>query len=361
MLEKVAKRRSSACLLAGMILLSGSACVTSSQRARSAYLKGKMEFEKGNVLDAYRTLDGPRPDKVALGLGYTKLLRKVTRAAEYLIEQWLQKGDFWAKQGNLPKAYKYYSDIAGNLPDRDPLRRKLLGKARLLGERLSYLKKSISDLVKQGRDDFRRSRVKEARAKLLEARWMALENNLSFDIGVERLIEECNRRAPSEFDLALSNEPEVGVVSPLQSALKIPSAPRKSRKTPSKTKRPTTRPSSPPADILARSVQVKEMLQQVRDHMRTRKFVKAITLLNKALAIDPENREAKAFFIRLAPIRKQLVCDLMKKANDYFAREELGKAKPFYQRVLQIDPNNIRAKEGLQMYRRLKELREREK
>ncbi|HUU02075.1 MAG TPA: hypothetical protein VM425_11575 [Myxococcota bacterium] len=335
--------------------------MTSSQRARSVFLKGKMEFEKGNVLGAYRTLAGPRPDRVALGLGYTKLLRKVTRAAEYLIEHWLQKGDFWAKQGNLPKAYKYYSDIAGNLPDRDPLRRKLLGKARLLGERLSYLKKSISDLVEQGRDDFRRGRIKEARAKLLEARWMALENNLSFDIATERLIEECNRRAPSEFDLVLNDEPEGGPVSPLQSVLKIPLAPKKNRKTPSRTKRPTIRPSSPPADILARSVQVTEMLQQVRDHMRTRKFAKAITLLNKVLAIDPESQEAKALFARLAPIHKQLVSDLMKKANDYFAREELGKARPFYLRVLQIDPNNIRAKEGLQMYHRLKELKEREK
>jgi len=352
-----------------MIGLFGSACLSSAQRARATYLKGKMEFESGNVLGAYRTLASSRPESATQGIGYTKLLRKVTQAAEYLIEHWMQKGDFWAKQGNLPKAFKYYSDIARNLPNRDPLRKKLLGKARLLGERLSYLKKSISDLVEEGRDSFRQGRIKEARARLLEARWTALENNLPFDINVERLIEECNRRKPSEFDLALSGEPEKGPVSPLQSSIKDLSSHTKNTKKPPRTRRAVAKPvarsdakyAKPADDMLARSIEVKEMLQQVRNHMRTKKFVMAITLLKKVLAIDPENREAQALDAKLAQVRKQLVSDLMKKANDYFAREKLGKAKPFYQRVLQIDPNNIRAKEGLQMYRRLKELKEREK
>jgi len=55
---------------------------------------GQINFTNGDVLAAYRLLRDPGMKNASLGPKYSKLLKQVTQAAEYLIEKWLEKGDF---------------------------------------------------------------------------------------------------------------------------------------------------------------------------------------------------------------------------------------------------------------------------
>ncbi|MBW1809783.1 MAG: hypothetical protein JRJ87_16425 [Deltaproteobacteria bacterium] len=349
-----------------MSVLFVEACVSIEDRARENMRLGQIEYKNGNVLAAYRLLRDPDMKKASLGPGYSKLLKQVTQAAEYLIEKWLEKGDFWRKQGDLPKALHYYSDAVDQLPKKDPLRRQLVFKARLLDERLSYVKKEISSLVFQGQQSFTKGRYKQARDKLLEARWKAIENNLTFAIENERLIEECNRRSPSEFDLDFGEIQDVAS-SPVPNKLGIFPDPYEESRRAHRKKYRSSKTRKKPVKVTEirkeddRYFQLSQLLLKGRQQMHSRKYLKAIITFRKVLAIVPDQTEAQRSLKKLEPIQKQLVADLMKKANYYFAREDLEKAAPFYLQVLSLDPGNLRAKEGLQMYKHLKELKKKKR
>lgn len=77
----------------------------------------------------------------------------------------------------------------------------------------------------------------------------------------------------------------------------------------------------------------------------------------EVLALDAGNREARAALEELEPKRKQLIKEFLERADQHFARQELERAAPFYQQVLRLDPGNQRAREGLEMHRRMEELK----
>ena len=114
---------------------------------------------------------------------------------------------------------------------------------------------------------------------------------------------------------------------------------------------------APIAGTEAENSEIDRLLKRGRAHVKKHQYVNAIITFNKVLAISPDHPDAVKALDELEPYRKQLIADRMKKANNYFAQEDLEKAAPLYQQVLNLDPDNIRAKEGLQMYRQLKKLK----
>ena len=103
------------------------------------------------------------------------------------------------------------------------------------------------------------------------------------------------------------------------------------------------------------------LLRQGGRYQASKMYLEAILTYRKVLELYPEQSEAARALQKLEPARKRLLDDELKKAGEYFAKENLEKAAPHYQRVLLLDPGNIRAKEGLQMYHRLKELKNKQK
>jgi len=343
-------------VLSWLLVVAGLSCATPLERARLDYQEGRQAFRRGEVMLAYRKLNSAEMKQVDLGREYRRLLEQVGRAAAYLVDKWLARGDFWKEQGNLQRAYQYYADVADSLPPRDPLRRKLLGKARLLGERISYLHKRINDRVAQARELIARQQVEQARSKLLDARQMAIENGLDFPVEYERLIEECNRRSPNPFEVEWAAK-----VTALSRG-KSPPRPRPGREAVPEQRRPhhqqpaSSRPRQP-----EQSWRVDKLLARASQALEGKYYVKAITTLLQVLKLDPDNRQARAYLRALERTRRQLVKEYMKKANAYFAAQQLERAAPYYRKVLQIDPDNLRAREGLEMYRRLRRLKRQER
>ena len=77
------------------------------------------------------------------------------------------------------------------------------------------------------------------------------------------------------------------------------------------------------------------------------------TLMTRAVArISPD-----ATLRELATKKKQLIREYLDKANQFFQRQNLSAAAPYYRRVLVLDPENKRASEGLRMHENLERIR----
>jgi tetratricopeptide (TPR) repeat protein len=332
-------------ILLGLVL---AGCAGASTSVQENLRAGEEAFGRGNVLQAYRLLRDPAMMQGHPPPRYSTLLKQVTAAAEYIIERWLEKGDFWLAQGNFAKALSYYRDIAGQLPPNDPFRAKLMEKTRELESRIEGVRKEVEALVEQGLDDFAAGRYQPAKDKLVEARWKAVEHNLPFTMRYQRLIEECQRRLPEELD----------VVGDIELELPEEDAREKVKRRPRR-RRPARKPK--PAVKTDEEEVYRGLLRRGNRYQARKKILEAILTYRKVLELYPEQSEAARALEKLEPSRKRLVDQELKKAGEYFARENLEKAAPHYQRVLLLDPGNIRAQEGLQMYRRLKELRKKQK
>jgi tetratricopeptide (TPR) repeat protein len=335
-----------ACVL--LAFLAG-ACAASSVGVRENLQAGEEAFERGDVLTAYRLLRNPALTQETLPPRYSTLLKQVTEAAEYLIERWLEKGDFWLAQGNFSKANSYYRDIADQLPPHDPFRIKLVEKTRELDKKIEEVKSAVEELVEEGLEAFKSSDFKKAGQKLAEARWKAVEHNLPFTMRYQRLIEECKRRLPEETDQAVVAEGD-NFLAPEKS---VDRPPRKSRR------RRALRRRKGPINTDDEEV-YRGLLRQGMRYQTRKMYLEAILTYRKVLELYPEQPEAAQALERLESVRKQLLDEELRKAGEFFARENLEKAAPHYQRALLLDPGNIRAQEGLQMYQRLKELRKKQ-
>jgi tetratricopeptide (TPR) repeat protein len=323
-------------------------CAAGSTNIQENLRAGEEAFGRGEVLKAYRLLRDPALMQGNPSPRYSALLKQVTEAAEYLIERWLEKGDFWLAQGNFAKALSYYRDITEQLPPNDPFRAKLMEKTRELESRIESIRREVEALVEQGLEDFAASRFQQAKEKLVEARWKAVEHNLPFTMRYQRLIEECQRRLPENLDVVADIEVELPEA---ETGGKLKRKPRRRRAVPKR--RPTVKTDE---EEIYRG-----LLKRGHRYRVTKKYLEAILTYRKVLELYPEQSEAARALEKLEPARKRLVNHELKKAGEYFAKENLEKAAPHYQRVLLLDPGNIRAQEGLQMYRRLKELKKKQK
>jgi tetratricopeptide (TPR) repeat protein len=331
-----------------ILALTAAGCAGASANIQENLQAGEEAFGRGEVLKAYRLLRDPAMIQGRLPPRYSTLLKQVTEATEYIIERWLEKGDFWLAQGNSAKALSYYRDITEQLPPSDPFRAKLLEKTRELESRIDVVRREVEELVEDGLKDFEAARYKPAQEKLIEARWKAVEHDLPFTMSYQRLIEECQRRLPDEPDIIADIEVDL---PGKDTEGKLKHKPRRRR---------TERKPKPAVKTDEEEV-YRGLLRRGKRYQASKKYLEAILTYRKALELYPEQAEAARALEKLEPTRRRLVNEELKKAGEYFAKENLEKAAPHYQRALLLDPGNIRAQEGLQMYRRLKELKKKQK
>ncbi len=333
-----------------LLALLACSCAASSPGVRENLQAGQEAYGRGDVLAAYRLLRDPALTRESLPPRYSTLLKQVTEAAEYLIERWLEKGDFWLAQGNFSKANSYYRDIAEQLPSNDPFRNKLEKKIRELDKKIEVVKSEVAGLVEEGLRAFESSDFKKAEQKLTEARWKALEHNLPFTMRYQRLIEECKRRLPAEPEKAAFAAEEANIPAAGHPVGKPARKPRRRRALPRR-----KGPLKTDEEEVYRGLLRQGMRYQTREM-----YLEAILTYRKVLESYPEQSEAARALEQLEPVRRRLLNEELKRAGEFFAQENLEKAAPHYRRALLLDPENIRAKEGLQMYRRLRELKKRQ-
>jgi tetratricopeptide (TPR) repeat protein len=356
--------------LSGLLGLWG---CTSGPSARERLLAGQDAYKSGEVLTAYRLL---KPLAADGGREVQALMAEVARAAEYLVELWLEKADHFLSQGDLVRSAAYYQDLLQLLPDADGLRRTVEQRASPVLGRLQQLRETSDALVAQARQEFSAGRYDEARQKLEEARWQVLESSLEFPVEHERLLEECERRLPGEVEelTQAGEQPEIAAGAGHLGASKTAAS------RPKRTRRPAVRPRPPikrqPAPVASGSSnpqpepvaavepmepRVRALFEEGQQAARRGDTAVAVVAFRKLLRLLPTHQGAKKALAELEPARAKLVSEWMTKASQLFAQERLEEAAPYYEKILTIDPDNIRAREGRQMYLRLQELKAKQK
>ncbi|HOX44789.1 MAG TPA: tetratricopeptide repeat protein [Myxococcota bacterium] len=337
---------------------------------RELFDAARRDYQLGEVLSAYRTLKPLKLDETIPDGEYDALLREVAEATQFQVETFLARADESFSEGDILRAVAYYRDLLSQLPETDGLHRAVSSKATPVLERVQGVMREADELVAQAREAFSAGRVDDARQKLEEARWQLLEASLEVPMTLERLLDECERRLPGEVEELA--QAEDAALSPGAGG---PRDPGQTRPPAAKRRRPTYRPrpaprrrtpapaevAEAPALVDPLETQAAALLAEGQALAKKGETVGAIVALRKVLRIRPSHQAAKKALAELEPARRKLVDEWMAKATELFAKERLEEAAPYYDRVLQIDPDNIRAREGRQMNQRLQELKARQK
>jgi tetratricopeptide (TPR) repeat protein len=348
--------------------LGGTGCPSAGLELRQQLDRSRMAYDRGDVLTAYRLLrqeQSDEPGDAALAGAHERLLARVTRATEHLVERWLQRAERCRAAGDLPRALRYLDDLLEQLPVEDGLRRLVAGEAAPIRSELQRLRGERDRLLNEARRHFAHGDFEPALQLFLEARWLAREHQLDFDLRHERLLTECSRRAPGELETLVETDRPAAAED--DSVADAP-GPKKPRPQPRRRLRPRpirrTKPAPPATGRDAddpNAGPAETAYRRARKQLKAGKRVKALFSLRRALDHDPEHAQAQVYWKRLAPLRRSKVAEWMRSASEHFAREELDQAAPYYRRVLKLEPDNLRAKEGLQMYQRLEELKQKQR
>ncbi|MBW2703570.1 MAG: hypothetical protein JRF33_22355 [Deltaproteobacteria bacterium] len=333
-----------------------SACVTSGS-LRSEFERGKQAYQSGRVLASYRILHGMDMSGKVPPKEFYKVMDEVNKATEYLMAQWLEEGQRSVEEGDLSRALGYYEDLLLTLPSGDPLRGKLEEKAAPIRKQIEDLRSEILTILEQAHASFLAGKIEEARLRLIDAREQSYKHRLDFPMEQERLLAECDRRLPAPV-VELS---EVEAPGPVESKVdiakltKVAKKKRARRRRPRRRPKPRRRPDVPRATAVDN--EVAGLMKEADKLKKKRHWADAIVAYRRVLRKDSDHQDAKKALRQLESVRKKLLAAWTKEAEEYFAKERLDKAAPLYRRILKIDPGNLRAKEGLQMFKRLKELK----
>ncbi len=348
--------------------LAGTGCPSAGLELRQRLDRSRMAYDRGDVLTAYRLLRQEQTDEpgdAELAGDHDRLLAQVTRATEHLVERWLQWAERWRAAGDLPRALRYLDDLLDQLPAEDGLRQLVTDEAEPIRSELERLRSERDRLLSEARRHFAHGDFEAALQLFLEARWLAREHHLDYDLRHERLLAECSRRAPGELEsLIEADKPAADEADGVAGA----PDPEKTRPRPSRRLRPRpARRNKPAAPAAGRNEDgpiagpAEVAYRRARKQLKAGKPVKALFSLRRTLDLDPEHAQAQVYWKRLAPLRRSKVAEWMRSASEHFAREQLDQAAPYYRRVLKLEPDNLRAKEGLQMYQRLEELKQKQR
>lgn len=354
------------CLCFVLFLVS---CSSSIQLLKDKIEQSSMEYKKGDVLKAYALLKSSSGSDELSQLPpsfrsrYEKLNADVTRALEYLIERWLSKAESLFEKGDLPGALRFYNDLLRNLPAQDEVRSIIDKEALTVRQKKAYVSSKNMELFELAQKDLSLGKVSEARDKLLLARKNAARWNLKLPLSHQRLLEECSRRSPAVEDKTENATDDNLEQTASAKPAKQKNAENSSLKDRLKHRRRVhkSRPISAKRDGMESLDRVERTYRLGLRLEKEGKGLKAIVALMQVLKLKPKHNGAKAALRRLDTVRKRSVQKWLKKASEFFAKEDLQGAAPYYRKVLQIDPGNLRAKEGLQMYLRLNQLKKKQK
>lgn len=305
-------------------------------------------FARGDVLNAYRLLrSAPEDASTSRERERLALLAKATQATEHLIEVWLARSEAVATAGDPARALEYLEDLLRDLPADDPLRSSVAQRAKNYVERLSEARRKVDAIVAKADQVFQAGQIEEAHALLLEASAAARAAHLPYSLAHERLMVECERRAPELVATPKDDQPKGQRF-----------AVRAAEKAAAKVEPPPSETPPAPAEELPKPGE--NLYQQGLQKLKEGQKDTAIALLQKALSVDPQHEGVRRELKKLSSYRTAAIQKYLGMAAEHFAREELDLAAPFYERVLELEPENLRAKEGLQMYQRFQELKKKQ-
>ncbi len=343
-------------------------CSSSSMILKKRVEQSSAAFENGDVLKSYRLLKNHLNKEElseappALKSRYEKLDTAVTNALEFLIEKWLSKAEELFANKDISGALRYYDDLLGNLPGNDDVRKIIQKESEHVRKKQVAMRARYLQLLEDAQREFASGNISRAREKILIAQKSVEKWNLKLPLDGQRLLEECNRRLPAHdskhVDVPGNADTSAGQAATEDS--KPVHRARLSLKDRIKHRRHTGRKKVDENKVTARD-KVEKSYRMALKFEKEGKDLKALKAFLHVIKLQPVHAGAKAGLRRLELARKRLIEKWLKIASEFFAKEDLESAAPYYKKVLKLDPGNVRATEGLQMYLRLKQLKKNQK
>lgn len=109
---------------------------------------------------------------------------------------------------------------------------------------------------------------------------------------------------------------------------------------------------------VARLKTVRDLLEKSRDLKKKGMIFESLVALEEARAKDPESSAVKLALESLEDERLRLIDGYLELADRHYGKEELDEAVPYYKRVLRLEPDNLRAKEAVQMHQNLERIKQ---
>lgn len=101
---------------------------------------------------------------------------------------------------------------------------------------------------------------------------------------------------------------------------------------------------------------VHDLLRSAAGFQQSKAYFNAIVAYLQVRELDPTNESAKIALDALDAKRRELVDEYLRIANDYFLKQDLASAVPYFRRVLLLDKSNEAAIKGLQMHYNLERI-----
>jgi tetratricopeptide (TPR) repeat protein len=309
---------------------------------RNLFAEAQQAYAAGNVIDTaglLRNVPESSPD-------YTKAkaqLAQVGAKADKLVAKLIARADDMVNDGLVQRAIPLLTDLLARVGgDKRADIEKKLQAAR---DKLVVVKQEYEDKIARGKDRLRGGDAREASRLLTRAADIADDNDLPWGFAEQQLLEQARIDAPA----------------PTQRVSQHDSDPRRRHRRPvAETEMIVGSVDTFASQVqeIARLKNVRDLVDKARDFKKKGMLYEALVTLEEAHAKDPDSPAVKLGLEALEDDRSRLVDGYLEVADRYYAKQELEAAVPYFRRVLRLEPDNLRAKEAVQMFQNLEKIKQ---
>ena len=310
---------------------------------RNYFAEAQQSLANGNVIDTVLLLHCVSDSSPDFPKAKSMLVQLVAKS-DKLLNKLIARSDDALGDGLYLKSVAILSDVQTRVgADRKPEVDKKLQVAR---ERLAAIKVEFEDKLKRGKERLRGGDAREALRLLSRASELADDNAFAWTFAEQQSLEQARMESPAPKGASAGqrdadsrrrkrrqvadNELIVGSVDTFASQ----------------------------EQEITRLKNTRDLVDKARDFKKKGMLYEAIVTLEEAHAKDPDSPAVKLGLDGLEDDRSRLVDGYLEVADRYFAKQELESAVPYFRRVLRLEPDNLRAKEAVQMYHNLEKIKQ---
>lgn len=340
-------------LVGALLLASGCAANPASPAAASAIHEGELALELGKLGQAIRILE-QIPESDPSSTYAAELLVVAHSQMERIVIRWFNDVDQLVAARKLSVADARLKYVAATFPLNAAQRTEAKIRAEELKVAYGEALRTLADAQEQAADYMLQHQPAFAASTLWQVKQLAWHTSVEKGLTIDHMIAAAELRLRQGLDngtIAIGKSKSPHRVRRPRRSAKTANAGRKEAGGDREAK---------PATISPAKRKTMELLRVAQTAQTSRSYYDALRLYRQVLVHEPENSVAKIALRGLKGESERLVKINLAKANAFFLRQELTSALPFYERVLQLEPQNKQALEGKHMYDNLQRIRRRQ-
>lgn len=309
---------------------------------RNYYTEAQQAFASGNVIDTVALLRKVQDSSADFAKAKTQLTQLAAKS-DKLMNRLISRSDDAMGDGLYQHALAILTEVQSRVStEKKPEVDKKLQTAK---DKLATAKAEYDDKLKRGKERLRGGDAREAYRLLSRASDLADDNAFAWTFAEQQAFEQARMESPAPKNASAQrdadtrrrkrrqvadNEMIVGSVDTFASQ----------------------------EQEITRLKNTRDLVDKARDFKKKGMLYEAIVTLEEAHAKDPDSPAVKLGLDGLEDDRARLVDGYLEVADRYFAKQELEAAVPYFRRVLRLEPDNLRAKEAVQMYQNLERIKQ---